>query len=249
MTTDIDTASGAAVEVPAPEVPEQEHVEALTPETPETEPVETEAEKEAKAIKALQRRIDKRTRDLYAERAQREQAERELAALRQTAKPAETPESVDVEALAERKARELVEQQTLQRKVSDTLAKGKALEGFDSACNTAIEELGLLNSKGQPTALLAVFLEADAPHEVLYHIGKNPEVADEFSGLTPTQAARRLAKLETELAAAKTPKPSAAPKPLTPVRATASTEELSDDLPMDEWVRRRESQLKARRGY
>lgn len=246
MTTETNVAPGEATEINTPV--EAEIPETTAPETdPPEQPQETEAEKEAKAIKALQRRIDKRTRDLYAERAQREQLEREVAALRQPADPAETP-TVDVDALAERKAAQLVEQQRLQNKVQDTLAKGRKLEGFDAACNAAIEELGLLGSKGQPTPLLAVFLEADAPHEVLYHIGKNPEVADEFSGLTPTQAARRLAKLETELAAAKAPKVSAAPKPISPVPGNSAGSDPDPSQMTDaQFAAWRKKQIAARR--
>lgn len=245
MTEETNVAPGEATEITSPV--EAETPEITAPETEKTEqPAETEAEKEAKAIKALQRRIDKRTRDLYAERAQRERLEQEVAALRQPKDPAETPE-VDVEALAAQKAEQIAEQRELARKVNDTLSKGKALEGFDAACNAAIEELGLLNPKGQPTPLLKVFLEADAPHEVLYHIGRNPDVASEFEGLTPTQAARRIVKLEAEIAKAKAPQVSTAPKPLSPITPTAKTEGYSPGMSDKEFAEMRRRQIAARR--
>lgn len=247
MTTEDLAAPGAAAEVPAPATPELEspQVEGQQPESTES-PAETEAEKEAKALKAMQRRIDKRTRDLYAERARAEQLERELAALKNGAT---SPESVpDVETLAEKRARELVEQQTLQSRVRDTLEKGRALEGFDDAVNAVVEDLDLM-AGGKPTAQLRALLDTDAPHELIHYLRGNPEALDSLQGLSPERFAYRLARIETQMQAAKQPQRSKAPQPLKTVAPQASTSELSADLPMDEWMRRREQQLKERRGY
>lgn len=251
MTTENLAASGAAVELPAPDSTEVETPQLDAEQTPaEAAPEpETEAEKEAKALKAMQRRIDKRTRDLYAERAQREQLEREIAALRNTGEQTREIDASDVETLATRRAQELVEQQTLQSKVRDVLAKGAKLDGFDAAVNTAIEDLGLLDGKGKPTPYLAAILESDAPHEVMHYLGTNPEAADSLQGLTPTQFARQLARIEARLQEAKAPQRSKAPQPLKTVAPQASTSELSDDLDPKEWMRRREEQVKNRRGY
>jgi hypothetical protein len=246
MTTEAEVSPGVETEIHTP-------VAAETPEitAPETQ-VETQAEPESeedkgdKAIKAMQKRIDRRTRDLYAERAQREQLEREVAALRQPKDPAETTE-VDVEALATKKAAEIAEQRDISQRVQSMLANGKALEGFEGAVSTAVEDLGLLDSKGKPTALLKVFLEADAPHEVLYHLGRNPDVAGEFDGLTPTQAARRLAKLEVELEKAKAPKVSAAPKPLKPVNGGSTSEPDPSAMTDKQFAAWRKQQIAARR--
>ena len=248
MTTENIAAPGAAAELPAPVSTEVETPQLDAEQTPADAPSEpeTESEKEAKALKAMQRRIDKRTRDLYAERAQREQLEREIAALRNTGEQPREIDASDVEALATKRAQELVEQQTLQSKVHDVLAKGAKLENFDAAVNTAIEDLGLLDGKGKPTPYLAAILESDAPHEVLHHLGTNPEAADSLQGLTPTQFARRLARIEAQMQEAKAPKRSNAPQPLKTVAPQASTSELSADLPIDEWMRRRNEQLKAR---
>ena len=250
MTTENIAAPGAAAELPAPDSTEVEtpQLDADTPADAPSEP-ETEAEKEAKALKAMQRRIDKRTRDLYAERAQREQLERELAAIRNTGEQTREIDASDVEALATRRAQELVEQQSLQHKVRDVLAKGAKLENFDSAVNTAIEDLGLLDGRGKPTPFIAAIFESDAPHEVLHQLGTHPEVADSLQGLTPTQFARRLARIEAQMQEAKAPKRSSAPQPLKTVAPQASISDLSDDLDPKEWMRRREAQLKEKRGY
>jgi len=242
MTTENLAAPGAAEEITAPAAPELEtlQVEGQQQETPEQpETPEAEADKEAKAVKALQRRIDKRTRDLYSERAANEQLRRELDAIKNTGtQPSETAHDIDT--LAERRARELVEQQTLQGKVRTTLEKGRALENFDQAVNAAIEDLGLLDSKGRPTPHLAALLDADAPHELIHHIGTHPDVADSLQGLSPTQFAYRVARIEAQMQAAKAIKQSAAPKPLTPVRpANAEAPKADKDMTDAQWYAQR----------
>jgi hypothetical protein len=239
MTTENLAAPGAAAEITAPAAPELEIPQVEGADAPATEPAETEAEKEAKAVKQLQRRIDKRTRDLYAERAEKEQLRRELDALKNTGK--QSPEDApDIEALTERRARELVEQQTLQGKVRATLEKGRALADFDQAVNTAIEDLGLLDSKGRPTPHLAAVLDADAPHELIHYLGTNPDVADSLQGLSPTQFAYRLARIEAQMQAGKAPKQSTAPKPLTPVQpASKPTAKADSEMSDAEWYRQR----------
>lgn len=251
MTTETQAAPGAAAEIPAPDAPETEQppvVEGQQPETPDPEtPPETEADKEAKALKAMQRRIDKRTRDLYAERARAEQAERELAALKNTGDQPREIDAKDVETLAKERARELVEQQTLANKVRDTLEKGRALQGFDVAVNTAIEDLGLLDAKGQPTAYLAALLDTDAPHELLHYLGTHPEVADSLQGLSPSRFAYRLAHVETQVREAKAPKQSAAPKPIKPVTPAAKAEGYHPGMSDKEYADWRRGQIAARR--
>lgn len=248
MTTEEMTAPGAAVEVPAPDVPETEQpqVEGQQPETEATETPETEADKEAKALKAMQRRIDKRTRDLYSERAEKEQLRRELEALKNTG--AQTQETApDIETLATKRAREMLEQQTLQSKVRSTLEKGKTLENFDQAVNTAIEDLGLLDSQGRPTPHLAALLDVDAPHELIHYLGTNPEVADSLQGLSPSQFAYRLARVEAQMQAAKAPKVSAAPPPLKPVTGSSNADPDPSQMTDPQFAAWRKKQIEARR--
>jgi hypothetical protein len=252
MTTEEIAAPGAAAELPAPDVQPQVETEQPLVETqqegekPAEQAEETEADKQAKAIKAMQRRIDKRTRDLYAERAERERLEREIAGLKTPEEqPSEKPQ--DIDKLAEQRARELVEQQTLQSKIRATLDKGKSLEGFNDAVNTAIEELGLLDRNGKPTQYLTALLDADAPHELLHYLGLHPEVADSLQGLPLTQFTRRLVKLEDELAKAKAPQVSAAPKPITPVSGAAASSDDPSKMTDKQFAEWRKKQIAARR--
>jgi hypothetical protein len=249
MTTENNVAAGEATEINTPVQAETPEITAPEAQVEETQtPAETEEEREAKAVKALQRRIDKRTRDLYAERAEKDQLRRELEALRQTAKPAETQDEGDVETRAKQRAAEIVREQQLSQRVADVLSKGKSIEGFESAASTAIEELGLVDSRGRPTERLHVLFEMDNAADLLAHIGANPDVADELSGLSPTRLAVRLARLEDELKAAKAPKTSAAPKPIKPVGGPPpSGEDYSPAMTDAQFEALRRRQIAARR--
>ncbi len=241
MNTETQVAPDVATQNPASE-PAQETPEVAAPETQaeESEPqsADTEASRAEKAAKALERRLGKRTADLHRERAQREQLEQELAAFKAQGTQEQQPDPVKL-------AEQLVERKELVGKVQSILAEGKKLDGFDRACNFINEEIPFYDAKGAPTPFLRVVMEADAPHAVLHHLGNNPDLVEELADLSPTQQARRLDRLERELAAK--PKTSAAPKPLTPVKASASESELHSGLSDAEWIRRREAQLRAER--
>lgn len=251
MTTESNVSSGAETEITAPVQAEtipstatEQPEEATTAETPS----ETQEDREAKAAKALQRRVDRLTRDRYAERARAEQAERELETLRQrVSQPEEKPE-VDVQAEAKRMADEMLSQRELKAKVNDVLSKGRSIEGFEAAAGLAVEELGLVDGRGNPTPSLFALLDTDSPAELLHHIGSNPDLAESLSGLSPTRLAVRLAKLEEELKAAKAPKTSAAPKPIKPVGGPAvSSDEYSPSMTNAQFDAWRARQIAARR--
>lgn len=250
MTTESNVSSGAETEITAP-------VEADIDPSPATEqPEEAGADKAtespedraAKALEAKQRRIDRLTRDRYAERARAEQAERELEALRQRVNQPEEKPEVDVQAEAKRMADEMLSQRELKAKVNDVLSKGRSIEGFEAAAGLAVEELGLVDGRGNPTPSLFALLDTDSPAELLHHIGSNPDLAESLSGLSPTRLAVRLAKLEEELKAAKAPKTSAAPKPIKPVGGPAvSSDEYSPSMTNAQFDAWRARQIAARR--
>jgi hypothetical protein len=104
--------------------------------------------------------------------------------------------------------------------------------------------------------------EDDHGPDLAYYLGQHPEFREQLSGMSAAGAVKALGRLserlfpetadeeedENEEAVATPAKPKAAvqaPAPIKPVRkpSPASTG-LSDDLPIDEWVKRREAQLK-----
>lgn len=248
MTTENDVSTGAETEITAPveaetTAPAAEQLEQTTPEQ-----AESEEDKSQKAAKALQRRLDKRTRDFYQERAQREQLQAEIEALRQRQSQPEEPEARtpsrdDVES----RASELMQQRELAGRVNDLMSKGKSIEGFDAAASAVVEELGLVDSRGRPTPSLHALLDADSPAELIAHIGSDPELLDSLAGLSPTRLAARLARIEDAMKAAKTPKTSAAPPPLKPVKGTATAEPDPSSMTDKQFAEWRKKQIAARR--
>jgi vacuolar-type H+-ATPase subunit H len=113
------------------------------------------------------------------------------------------------------------------------------------------KEVGPLVVDNLPSPFMSAVMKVakSQTHELLYEIGKNADIASELAELDdPIDLAIRLKEVQKELLdQSLKPKTSNAPTPLTPVKGKAKSNELSDDLPMDEWVKRREADLKAKR--
>lgn len=90
-------------------------------------------------------------------------------------------------------------------------------------------------------------ISLNAP-EIVPYLVKNPHLVGRLNALPPMAAAAELGSLQRELAANAPPK-SQAPSPIRPVRRPSSTATgLSDDLSPEEWRKRRQAQVNARRG-
>lgn len=226
-----------------------------TPEVVEPEAVEVEAEAASendaeKTLKRLQRRIDKRTADVYRERARAEQLAQRLADLEAKGQPSESkaePEK-DVDSLVA----ERVAIKTFAEKANSIVDTGsKTHSDFVDTLKDLASEVGeFVQRNGKPSQFMEVVLEvSDDPTKLLYHLGKNPEIASELADLSPLKLAKRLDRIEREMGESSKPKTSNAPKPLEPVRAKSTDSGLSSDLPVDEWMRRREKELREKRGY
>lgn len=237
---------------PAPETQNPAPELAVTPEVanPEASTEHTDEPKEQvdpadKAVKGLLRRVDRLTAAKYQEQARAQQAAQEAEQLRQRLAQYEAPSDPEqltperVLPLAQQMAQQMREQERTRDTVSAVLIKGKAIEGFDAACNTVNEVMPFYERNGSPSGFLRAVLEGDAPEKVLHYLGSNPDVAEELAGLSPTQVARRLDRIERKLSEPAEPKTSTAPKPVTPLRGNSrDVGGLSDDLPLDEWNKR-----------
>lgn len=240
LETPVDSGDTTQNETPAtaieqPELAEPETTEEQTDDKPE-------ADARDKAVRNLQRRVDRLTAAKYQTQASAEQAQREAETLRQRLAQYEQPEeqkdrAPDPIALAKEIAR--IERVT---EKANSIAKdgGKRFSDFQSALQTVNREAGaLFDQYGRPTGLGEAVLDADDPAALLHHLGSDPDLAAEFADLTPTQQARRLTRLEIELSKPKEPTRSSAPKPITPVKSKASTDGLADELTTEEWIARR----------
>lgn len=93
--------------------------------------------------------------------------------------------------------------------------------------------------------------DSDIGADIAYHLGSNMEEAKRIAALAPSAQIRAIVQLEAKLAAA-TPAPapvvSKAPAPIEPIASRKPpTTGLSDDLSADEWAKRRNAELAARR--
>jgi hypothetical protein len=108
----------------------------------------------------------------------------------------------------------------------------------------------LLRSKGLSfsPAMMGALLEAENSHDIVYFLGQNPDEALRLANLTPYAQAKEIGKLEDKLNAAPKKQISKAPAPITPVSTGKASNDsaLTDDLPIDEWLTRRNKQVRGR---
>lgn len=204
----------------APEVAEPE-VEAKQDQAEPESPKEDDAEK---ARRAMQRRIDKRTADLYRERAEKEQLAQRLAEIesRLNGQPEQQEKPVDPIALA----REIATVEKITEKSNSVAKEGEKRFGseFGAAVAAVTEEAGaLFDRKGLPTAIGEAILDSEDPAALLHHLGKNPDLAADLQGLSPARLGRRIAQIEAQMSAKPAPKPvSNAPTPPKPIGGATS---------------------------
>ena len=235
MTEENNGSPVAEPEIPATEVPAQETPEVATPENDEA----AERDDPTKVVKRMERRIDRLTAARYQAEARADQAAAQFEQLRaQFAQ--ENPQQVgqqDPVTLA----REIAQVERITEKANGIAADGnKRFEGFGKAVQTVSAEVGaLFDKRGKATPIGEAILAADDPAALIHHIGSNPDLAADLADLTPIQQARKLARIEIDMAKPRETKQSTAPKPITPARAVMrDSGGLSDDLPIEEWNKR-----------
>lgn len=226
-----ETQNQPADQTQTPEVVTPENVATEQQQAPEPEKVE-EDDRE-KALKRMQRRIDRRTAELYRERAEREALAQRLAQFEQ--KPQEQ-EAEPAKADPYQLAKEIADAERFNEACNTVFDKGsKKFKDFTESLQSLAAEVGpTFDKQGRPTPLMKVAMEAEDPAALLYHLGKNPDVAAELVDLPPTQLARRLDRIERDIAQAGK-KVSSAPRPLTPVRAQGSATKDPSQMSDAEW--------------
>lgn len=233
MTTENNDLAGAGSEIVAPETVETPEV--TTPESDATQQTQTEEAKPSddgdKAIKRMERRIDKLTAARYQAEAEARQLREQLSRFASDQQPEE-----DVASLVQKEAQRLREMESIQQssaRIRDELIKEVGHDGLQKLLTAVSDEAGpLAHPDGRWTALGEAIVDSDNPAKLIAHLGKNPEVAESLQGLTAAQLGRRIARIEAEMSKpAEQPKPSSAPKPLEPVKPTSSSVVPSADSP------------------
>lgn len=191
-----------------------------------------------KAQRKTQRRIDR----LIAEKSAAQQRVRDLEAAAEARAKAAEQDDDGTKRPAE-DPREIARTMRIVEKTAEATARvmkeaGKKYADFEAAIADLVSEVGpQIDAVGRPSPLMQAVLDSDRAADVLYYLGKNDEVAAELVGLSPAQIGRRIARIENELAAKATPKPSAAAKPLTPVRASATPTVDPSKMSDKEWAK------------
>ena len=224
MTEQVQEALAEVESAPAAEVTATPESAQNAPEVAENQPEQTPEEK-----KFTQAEIDAMISKRLA-REQRKWEREQQAKLAQPQAPKEIPpidqfESPDAyaEALAVRKAEELLAQREFQKQQAAIEEAYHEREEEARAKYDDFEQVAY-NPQLRVTDVMAETIKAsDMGPDLAYWLGTNPKEADRISRLSPLLQAREIGKIEAKLAAdPPQKKTSSAPAPITPVTARAS---------------------------
>lgn len=254
---------------PAPAEPQPAPAESPPSETPaEPAPGEETPPKQSPGNARLQKRFSELTRTIYQERAAREAAEKRASELEARGRQAPAPGAdeapklenfKDYEEYAEAKGRFIARQEFArastaaqaqqQREQAVTMAseirarwdtsesefRGK-VEDYDDVMSDA----SVAFSDGVNISLL----DSDMGPQLAYYLKKHPAEAAALSQLSPVAAARAIGKLEVKLSGSPPAQaqPTRVPPPPTPVKAAAPADEINDQMPIGEYIKRRNKQ-------
>jgi hypothetical protein len=165
------------------------------------------------------------------------------------------PQQDDTQARIEARALELSRIQEFNRRCDETALAGRAAFG-EQDFNGRINNLQKLVDHGDPTSinaynsLLQAAIDTGEGPKVLHALGADLNEAQRLLGLPPTRMAVELARR----AFSPQQQVSLAPKPITPLASRGASHERiapddadrSDNLSTQEWMRRREAQLRER---
>jgi hypothetical protein len=208
---------------------EEADIPAPEPEVTATEPVAEEVPQETPVVKTFtQEEVDA----LIGKRLAREQRkwERERPPA-PPAPPAPVPvpeqfESTEAyaEALAHRKAEELLARREAERQHREMLAAYSAREEDAREKYSDFVQVAYNSQLPITQAMAEAIQAADVGPDIAYYLGSNPKEADRIARLSPLQQAKEIGKIEAKLADnPPVKKTTAAPAPISPVATARST--------------------------
>lgn len=238
VVAEIDTA-------PAPEAtaaPELPAAQEAAPESPEDKPAsKTFTQEELDAIVA--KRLAREQR-----KWQREQALQPPAPpVPKELPPADQFESVEAyaQALATKKAEELIYQRDVQKQQAEVLEAYREREEEARDKYEDFEQVAYNPSLKITDVMAETIRASDIGPDVAYYLGTNPKEAERISRLSPFLQAKEIGKIEVKVASEPpVRKTTSAPAPLRPVSARASTTGVIDttdprsikSLSTSEWI-------------
>lgn len=230
-----ETQNTASVPTEQPEIVEPGSTDSEAQEGDESE-AKPEKSAEQKELERLRRQLTKRDRtqgkmhqELQATRQQLEQYSRQSPEGQQEQRP------VDPHSLA----REIAAVERFTDR-SNAIAKDgqKRFSDFNDSLGKVIEEVGeLVNERGLPTNVGEAILESDDAAALIEFLGKNPDLAADLEGLSPTKLGRQIERIEAQMKTTQ-PKPvSKASEPISPIKGGKGNLVKSlENMSMDEYV-------------
>lgn len=228
MTEQVQEALAEVDSAQAPEVTATSDVASTAPEVADNQPENesaaktfTQEELDAAISKRLAREHRKWEREQQARLAEM-QAKQNVPAVIPPADQFESPEAY-AEALAVRKAEELIQQREIQRQRA-AMEESYAEREEEARGKYDDFEQVAYNPQLRVTEIMAETIKAsDIGPDLAYWLGSNPKEADRISRLSPLLQAREIGKIEATLGSNPPIKPTtSAPAPITPVTARTS---------------------------
>jgi hypothetical protein len=251
--TDENQLSEVVAADPAPEP------EATAAPEPEVAPVEASPE-EKPAKSFSQEELDAMVGKRLARERRKWEREQALRAQPATSAPAELPSKMEdpdayAEALAERKATELLAKREAEREMQ---AIREAYHDREEAARDKyedFEQVAYNNSLPITTVMAQTIQASELGPDIAYHLGSNPREAERISRLSPYLQAKEIGKIEAKLADSPAPvkKTTSAPPPIKPVTAKGAGTPVYDTtdprsisaMSASEWIEReRQRQIK-----
>ena len=216
---------------------------------------ETELEAEKPSGDGFQKRIDKVTKDKYAEKRRADDLQKRIDAIEAgnkkdaLVKPTLESHDYDEEAFDSATLQYNIDQgvqAALDQKESDVKAEKQkgAGEKVLSDFNANITALGKEDFEEKqnsipmlPKGVAEAIMQSENGAEMVYHLGSNPETASNIASMSPLMAMQELGKLSTKLSTKPEIKLSAAPEPISPVKAgSALNSNIDDEMSMADWM-------------
>jgi hypothetical protein len=232
-------------EVPAPEqevTATTESVETQAPEVEQTESTKSFTQEELDAIvsKRLAREQRKWEREMRTRQVEQPATPGELP-------PADQFESVEAyaEALATRKAEEMIQQRRVNEQQSQIIEAYHDREEEARAKYDDFEQVAYNPNLPITGVMAEAIRESEVGPDVAYYLGANPKEADRISKLSPYSQAKEIGKIEAKLADnPPIKKTSSAPAPIAPVTARGGTAKVVDttdprsvkEMSTSEWI-------------
>lgn len=94
-------------------------------------------------------------------------------------------------------------------------------------------------------AVLAIMSAENSP-SIVYHLGKNLDLAEQIANSDSVTAARMIGRLEAQLSVTPPKKSTNAPDPVTPIKAGSAVDVDEDKLSTEEWIAQRNKAVRER---